>query len=155
MNIMQDRPNFLGQAHRHRGRLVPQRIMNPRPVVQIAPQPKNLKALINQPGQWVDEVHQRKSIKESYSTWIVQTVQPLENRKGLLTTVISVILVIIPCSYSINLVILNVPCSATAMSTAVMIGKRLVFLLDRSRSIVRIISNGNNLLVNQLTKMIL
>jgi len=31
---------------------------------EILTQPKNLKALINQPGQWVDEVHQRKSIKE-------------------------------------------------------------------------------------------
>ena len=31
---------------------------------EILTQPKNLKALINQPGQWVDEVHQRKAIKE-------------------------------------------------------------------------------------------
>ncbi|MHC4643841.1 MAG: IS1380 family transposase [Planctomycetota bacterium] len=31
---------------------------------KILTQPKNLKALINQPGQWVDEVLQRKSIKE-------------------------------------------------------------------------------------------
>lgn len=41
-NILPNRPNFLGQTHRHRGRLVQQRIMNPRPVVQIAPQPKRL-----------------------------------------------------------------------------------------------------------------
>jgi hypothetical protein len=32
---------------------------------EILTQPQNLKALINQPGKWVDEVHQRKSIKES------------------------------------------------------------------------------------------
>lgn len=31
---------------------------------EILTQPKNLKALINQAGQWVDEVHQRTSIKE-------------------------------------------------------------------------------------------
>ena len=31
---------------------------------EILTQPKNLKALISQPGKWVDEVHQRKSIKE-------------------------------------------------------------------------------------------
>ena len=31
---------------------------------EILTQPQNLKALINQPGQWVDEVHQRKSINE-------------------------------------------------------------------------------------------
>jgi hypothetical protein len=31
---------------------------------EILTQPKNLKALINQLGQWVDEVHQRNSIKE-------------------------------------------------------------------------------------------
>ena len=31
---------------------------------EILTQPKNLKALINQTGKWVDEVHQRKSIKE-------------------------------------------------------------------------------------------
>jgi hypothetical protein len=31
---------------------------------EILTQPQNLKALINQPGQWVDEVHQRKSTKE-------------------------------------------------------------------------------------------
>ena len=31
---------------------------------EILTQPKNLKALINQSGQWVDEVHQRTSIKE-------------------------------------------------------------------------------------------
>ena len=30
----------------------------------ILTQPQNLKALINQPGQWVDEVHERKPIKE-------------------------------------------------------------------------------------------
>ncbi len=29
---------------------------------EILTQPQNLKALINQPGKWVDEVHQRKSI---------------------------------------------------------------------------------------------
>ena len=31
---------------------------------EILTQPQNLKALINQPGKWVDEVHQRKSINE-------------------------------------------------------------------------------------------
>ena len=31
---------------------------------EILTQPQNLKALINQPGQWADEVHQRKSINE-------------------------------------------------------------------------------------------
>jgi hypothetical protein len=31
---------------------------------EILTQPQNLEALINQPGKWVDEVHQRKSIKE-------------------------------------------------------------------------------------------
>jgi hypothetical protein len=31
---------------------------------EILTQPQNLKVLMNQPGQWVDEVHQRKSIKE-------------------------------------------------------------------------------------------
>jgi len=31
---------------------------------EILTQPQNLKALINQPGQWVDEVHQCKSINE-------------------------------------------------------------------------------------------
>ena len=31
---------------------------------EILTQPRNLKALINQTGKWVDEVHQRKSIKE-------------------------------------------------------------------------------------------
>ena len=31
---------------------------------EILTQAQNLKALINQPGQWVDEVHQRKPIKE-------------------------------------------------------------------------------------------
>jgi hypothetical protein len=31
---------------------------------EILTQPKNLKALINQTGKWVDEVHERKSIKE-------------------------------------------------------------------------------------------
>ena len=31
---------------------------------EILTQPGNLKALINQPGQWVDEVHQRTSVKE-------------------------------------------------------------------------------------------
>lgn len=31
---------------------------------EILTQPKNLEALINQPGKWVDEVHQRKPIKE-------------------------------------------------------------------------------------------
>jgi len=31
---------------------------------EILTQPKNLKALIKQTGQWVDEVHQQKSIKE-------------------------------------------------------------------------------------------
>jgi len=31
---------------------------------EILTQPQNLKALINQPGKWVDEVHQRKSTKE-------------------------------------------------------------------------------------------
>jgi len=31
---------------------------------EILIQPQNLKALINQPGKWVDEVHQRKPIKE-------------------------------------------------------------------------------------------
>jgi len=31
---------------------------------EILTQPKNLEALINQPGKWVDEVHQRKSINE-------------------------------------------------------------------------------------------
>ena len=61
--------------------------------------------------------------KRSYSTWTVRTVRPLANRKVLLTTVISAIPVIIRCSYSINLAILNVPCFAMAMSTAVMTGK--------------------------------
>ena len=32
---------------------------------EILTQPKNLEAPINQPGQWVDEVHQHKSLKES------------------------------------------------------------------------------------------
>jgi len=31
---------------------------------EILTQPQNLEALINQPGKWIDEVHQRKSIKE-------------------------------------------------------------------------------------------
>ena len=31
---------------------------------EILTQPQNLEALINQPGKWVDEVHQRKSINE-------------------------------------------------------------------------------------------
>ena len=31
---------------------------------EILTQSANLKALINQPGQWVDRVHQRKPIKE-------------------------------------------------------------------------------------------
>jgi hypothetical protein len=31
---------------------------------EILTQPQNLEALIKQPGQWVDEVHERKSIKE-------------------------------------------------------------------------------------------
>jgi len=31
---------------------------------EILTQPRNLKALINQTGKWVDEVHQRKSIQE-------------------------------------------------------------------------------------------
>jgi hypothetical protein len=31
---------------------------------EILTQPQNLEALIKQPGQWVDEVHQRKTIKE-------------------------------------------------------------------------------------------
>ena len=31
---------------------------------EILTQPKNLEALINQTGQWVDRVHQRKPIKE-------------------------------------------------------------------------------------------
>ena len=31
---------------------------------EILPQPQNLKALINQPGQWADEVHNRKPIEE-------------------------------------------------------------------------------------------
>lgn len=31
---------------------------------EILTQPQNLKALINQPGKWVDEVHQRKPIKQ-------------------------------------------------------------------------------------------
>ena len=31
---------------------------------EILTQPQNLKALINQPGQWGDNVHKRKSIKE-------------------------------------------------------------------------------------------
>jgi len=31
---------------------------------EILTQPQNLEALINQPGKWVDEVHQRRSIKK-------------------------------------------------------------------------------------------
>ena len=31
---------------------------------EILTQPQNLKALINQPGKWVDEVHQRKPVKD-------------------------------------------------------------------------------------------
>jgi len=34
---------------------------------EILTQPRNLKALISQTGKWVDEVHQRKSIKENCS----------------------------------------------------------------------------------------
>jgi hypothetical protein len=32
--------------------------------IEILTQSKNLKALINQPGQWVDQVHQCKSMKK-------------------------------------------------------------------------------------------
>jgi len=32
---------------------------------EILTQPQNLKVLVNQPGQWVDKVHQRKPIKET------------------------------------------------------------------------------------------
>ncbi len=31
---------------------------------EILTQPQNLKVLMNQPGQWVDKVHQRKPVKE-------------------------------------------------------------------------------------------
>jgi len=90
---------------------------------EILTQPKNLKTLINQTGKWVDEVHQRNLSKRSSSTWTVRTVQPLENRKCLLTTVISDIPATILCLYSISMAILNVPCSVMVMFTAVMTGK--------------------------------
>jgi hypothetical protein len=90
---------------------------------EILTQPAKLKALISQPGKWVDEVHQRKSIKKLSSTWTVQTARHLASKKVLLTMGISVIPVITPCSCSISLGIWSVPYFAMAMSIVPMTGK--------------------------------
>ena len=41
-NILENRPDLVGQARRHRGRQVQQRVMHSGPVVQIAPQPQRI-----------------------------------------------------------------------------------------------------------------
>ena len=80
--------------------------------------PKTSKALINQPGKWVDEVHQRKPIKEIILDMDSSDSPTFGSRKVLPTMGISVIPVITPCSYSISLGIWSVPCFAMAMSIA-------------------------------------
>lgn len=41
-NILENRPNFVGQTQRHRWCKVQQRVMHPCPVVQIPPQPQGV-----------------------------------------------------------------------------------------------------------------
>jgi len=89
---------------------------------EILTQPQNLKALINQPGQWVDEIN-ANPLKKSFWTWTVPTVLLSEDRKVPHTTVILAIPVTIPYSYLISLAILNGRYSAMAMSIVPMTGK--------------------------------
>ena len=89
---------------------------------EILTQPQNLKALINQPGQWVDEIN-ANPLKKSFWIWTVPTVLLSEDRKVPHTTVILAIPVTIPYSYLISLAILNGRYSAMAMSIVPMTGK--------------------------------
>ena len=90
---------------------------------EILIQPQNLKVLMNQPGQWVDKVHQRKPINEIILDMDSSDSPTLADMKALPTMVILVIPAIIRCFCSISLGIWNVLYFATAMSIAPMTGK--------------------------------
>ena len=90
---------------------------------EILTQLQNLKALINQPGQWVDEVHQRKPIKEIILDMDSSDSPTFGKQEGSAYNGHSVIPVITLCSYSISLGIWSVLCFAMVMSIAAMTGK--------------------------------
>jgi len=75
---------------------------------EILTQSTNLKARINQPGKCVDEVHQRKPIKEIVLDMDNSDGSTFGKQEGLLTMGISVIPVITLCSCSISLGIWSV-----------------------------------------------